>query len=68
MHEYAKDVPVYVHCRSAQRSYNAVMVLEHNGYDQVYNISGSFLGISLYEYFKNEQLNREPIVTQYNFK
>lgn len=68
MHEIPKDVPVYVHCRSAQRSYNAVMVLEHNGYDQVYNISGSFLGISLYEYFKDQQLNREPIVTQYNFK
>ena len=68
MHEIPKDVPVYVHCRSAQRSYNAVMALENSGYDNAYNISGSFLGISLYEYYKDQTENREPIVTQYNFK
>lgn len=68
MDEIPKDVPVYVHCRSAQRSYNAVMALENSGYDNVYNISGSFLGISLYEYYKDQTENREPIVTQYNFK
>ena len=67
MQEIPKDVPVYVHCRSAQRSYNAVMALENSGYDNVYNISGSFLGICLYEYFEDQQ-GREPIVTQYNFK
>lgn len=68
MHEIPKDVPVYVHCRSAQRSYNAVMALHNSGYDNVTNISGSFLGISLYEYFQDKALNRDPIVTQYNFK
>ncbi|WP_274309672.1 FAD-dependent oxidoreductase [Solibacillus daqui] len=68
MNEIPKDVPVYVHCRSSQRSYNAVMALENSGYDNVYNISGSFLGISLYEYFNDQQLGREPIVTSYNFK
>lgn len=68
MHEIPKDVPVYVHCRSAQRSYNAVMALENSGYDNVYNVSGSFLGICLYEYYKDQTENREPIVTQYNFK
>ncbi|SDN42798.1 Rhodanese-like domain-containing protein [Psychrobacillus sp. OK028] len=68
MHEIPKDVPVYVHCRSAQRSYNAVMALNNSGYDNVTNISGSFLGISLYEYFQDKALNRAPIVTQYNFK
>lgn len=68
MQEIPKDIPVYVHCRSAQRSYNAVMALEHNGYDHVYNISGSYLGISLYEYFNDQQQGREPIVTEYNFK
>lgn len=68
MDEIPKDVPVYVHCRSAQRSYNAVMALENSGYDNAYNISGSFLGISLYEYYKDQTENREPIVTQYNFK
>ena len=68
MNEIPKDVPVYVHCRSAQRSYNAVMALANSGYENVYNISGSFLGISLYEYFQDQLLKREPIVTQYNFK
>ena len=68
MHEIPKDVPVYVHCRSAQRSYNAVMALENSGYENVYNVSGSFLGICLYEYYKDQTENREPIVTQYNFK
>lgn len=67
MHEIPKDVPVYVHCRSSQRSYNAAMALENSGYDKVYNISGSFLGICLYEYFNDQQKNREPIVTKYNF-
>ena len=68
MHEIPKDVPVYVHCRSAQRSYNAVMALENSGYENVHNVSGSFLGICLYEYYKDQTENREPIVTQYNFK
>jgi NADPH-dependent 2,4-dienoyl-CoA reductase/sulfur reductase-like enzyme/rhodanese-related sulfurtransferase len=68
MHEIPKDRPVYVHCRSAQRSYNAVMALLHSGYHDVYNVSGSFLGICLYEYFRDVTLNREPIVTKYNFK
>lgn len=68
MHEIPKDVPVYVHCRSSQRSYNAVMALANSGYEQVWNISGSFLGISLVEYFNDITLKREPIVTKYNFK
>lgn len=68
MHEIPKDVPVYLHCRSSQRSYNAVMALENSGYENVWNISGSFLGISLYEYFKDQDENRESILTNYNFK
>lgn len=68
MHEIPKDVPVYVHCRSSQRSYNAVMALQGNGYENVYNIAGSFLGICLYEYYTDSTTGREPIVTKYNFK
>ncbi|MER2108875.1 MAG: FAD-dependent oxidoreductase [Solibacillus sp.] len=68
MHEIPRDVPVYVHCRSAQRSYNAVMALEHSGYSNVANVSGSFLGICLYEAFEDARLDRESIVTKYNFK
>lgn len=68
MDEVPTDVPVYIHCRSAQRSYNAVMALQNSGYTNVSNVSGSFLGICLYEYFNDVTQNREPIVTKYNFK
>lgn len=67
MNEIPKDQPVYVHCRSGQRSYNAVMTLQNNGYSNVMNVSGSFLGICLYEYFTDITTNREKIVTTYNF-
>ena len=67
MDEIPKDRPVYLHCRSAQRSYNALLALQGNGFTNVYNISGSFLGICFYEYFNDKTQNREPIVTKYNF-
>ncbi|PID21474.1 pyridine nucleotide-disulfide oxidoreductase [Sporosarcina sp. P3] len=67
MEEVPKDVPVYVHCRSSQRSYNALMALQNSGFDNIVNISGSFLGICLYEYFNDVVLDREKIVTEYNF-
>lgn len=66
--EIPKDRPVYIHCRSGQRSYNMVMALRNMGYENVYNISGSFLGICLYEYFNDVTTGREKIVTEYNFK
>jgi len=66
--EIPKDRPVYLHCRTAQRSYNAVMALQHLGFDNVYNISGSFMGISYFEYFNDQATGRKPIVTDYNFK
>ena len=65
--EIPRDRPVYLHCRSSQRSYNAIMALQGMGYDNLWNISGSFLGISLYEYFTDCATGREKIVTQYNF-
>lgn len=68
MNEIPKDRPIYVHCRSAQRSYNAVMALQNSGFTQVYNVSGSFLGICLYEYVQDTLQQREPIVTAYHFK
>lgn len=66
--EIPKDKPVYVHCRTGQRSYNAVMALQNLGYTNVYNVTGSFLGLSFYEYFNDKRLGREPIVTEYNFR
>ena len=68
MEEIPKDRPVYVHCRSGQRSYNAVMALQGHGYTNVCNVSGSFLGICLYEYYRDVTEGRERIVTEYNFK
>ena len=65
--EIPKDVPVYLHCRTAQRSYYALCELLNSGYRNVYNISGSFLGICNYEYYNDVTDGREPIVTAYNF-
>ncbi len=65
--EIPRDVPVYLHCRSSQRSYYALRCLQGHGYQNVTNISGSFLGICLYEYFNDVSEGREPIVDQYNF-
>ncbi|WP_270942197.1 FAD-dependent oxidoreductase [Romboutsia lituseburensis] len=66
--EIPTDKPVYIHCRSAQRSYNASVLLGHLGFENIYNMSGSFLGICFYEYFRDKSENRKPIVTNYNFK
>ena len=68
MEEIPRDRPVYLHCRSSQRSYNAIMALQGHGYQNLWNISGSFLGICLYEYFTDSVTGREKIVTAYNFR
>lgn len=65
--EIPKDKPVYLHCRSAQRSYNALKALKNLGYENIYNVSGGFLGISFYEYFDDITIEREKILTDYNF-
>lgn len=68
VNEIPKDVPVYLHCRTGQRSYNAALALQNLGYNNVSNITGSFLGLSYYEYYNDISTGREPIVTKYNFK
>ena len=65
--EVPRDRPVYLHCRTSQRSYYALCELRGRGWRNVVNISGSFLGICLYEYFNDRTTGREPIVTAYNF-
>ncbi|HHX59531.1 MAG TPA: FAD-dependent oxidoreductase [Epulopiscium sp.] len=65
--EIPKDRPVYLHCRSSQRSYNAVLALQGVGYENVFNISGSYLGICCHEYYQDQVTGRDKIVTQYNF-
>lgn len=66
--EIPRDVPVYLHCRTSQRSYYAYCALTGNGFDNLVNISGSFLGLCLYEYFNDKTTGRAPIVTDYNFE
>lgn len=63
-----KDQPVYLHCRSSQRSYNVIRMLQNKGYTNVYNISGSYLGLSFHEYYKDKTSGRESILTDYNFE
>jgi NADPH-dependent 2,4-dienoyl-CoA reductase/sulfur reductase-like enzyme len=65
--EIPRDKPVYLHCRTGQRSYNAALALQNLGYQNVVNITGSFLGLSFYEYYNDKSNNRESIVTEYNF-
>ncbi|MBN2657123.1 MAG: FAD-dependent oxidoreductase [Spirochaetales bacterium] len=65
--EFPKDKPIYLHCRSGQRSYNACLALQNRGFKQVYNISGGFMGISFYEFYNDKVTGREPILTGYNF-
>ncbi len=67
MDEIPKNRPVYLHCRSSQRSYNAIMALQQHGFGNVVNIAGSYLGICLYEYAQDILEGREKIVTAYNF-
>jgi rhodanese-related sulfurtransferase len=66
--EIAQDKPIYLHCRSGQRSYNAVLALQNLGYNNVFNISGGFMGLCFYEYFNDKSTKRKPIVTDYNFE
>lgn len=66
--EIPKDRPVYLHCRSGQRSYYACRILTACGFRDVYNIAGSYLALCLYEYAEDRLTGREPIVTKYNFQ
>lgn len=45
VNEIPKDKPVYLHCKSAKRSYNATMTLKNLGYTDVTNITGIIPGI-----------------------
>ena len=61
VNEIPTDVPVYLHCRTGQRSYNAALALQNLGYKNLYNVTGSFLGLSFYEYYNDVITNRESI-------
>ncbi len=65
--EIPKDKPVYLHCKTSWSSYYGLKALQGMGYDNLYNIQGSFLAFSYYEYFKDRQTGQESILTGYNF-
>ncbi|MFV0558401.1 MAG: FAD-dependent oxidoreductase [Enterococcus sp.] len=65
--ELPTNQPIYVHCLSSQRSYYVVRALNQLGFKAVYNIVGSFLGLSEYEYYHDSSQERRPIVTNYRF-
>lgn len=67
INEVPTDRPVYIHCKSGQRSYNVCLLLKHLGFKNIYNVSGGFMGISFFEYFNDITLNRKPILTNYSF-
>ena len=68
VNEIPKDKTVYLHCRTGQRSYNAALALQNLGFDNVVNITGSYLALSYYEYYNDKAKNRQSIMTKYNFK
>jgi NADPH-dependent 2,4-dienoyl-CoA reductase/sulfur reductase-like enzyme/rhodanese-related sulfurtransferase len=68
INEIPNDKPVYLHCRTGQRSYNATLALQNLGFNNITNITGSFLGLSFYEYYNDQSNVRERIVTKYNFR
>ncbi|MFC6176788.1 FAD-dependent oxidoreductase [Companilactobacillus huachuanensis] len=63
--EIPTDKPVYIHCQSSQRSYNMVRALNNLGYTNITNISGSYLELMQYEYFKDHTTDRKSILTNY---
>lgn len=65
--EIPMDKPVYLYCRTSHRSYSACLALMHRGYREVYNVSGSFQGLCLYEYYNDITTKRVRIVTDYVF-
>lgn len=67
INEIPKDKPVYIHCRTGQRSYNATLALQNLGYNNVVNVTGSFLALSFYEYYLDQTKDRKSILTAYNF-
>ena len=65
--EISSEQPIYVHCRSGQRSYNAVRALQNFGYESVYNMAGGFLFFSFYESMRDNLSSQESVLTGYNF-
>lgn len=63
--EIPKDKPVYLYCTIGQRSSYMAMILKNKGFDNIYNIQGSILPLSFYEFYKDHADHRQPILSDY---
>jgi len=41
--ELPKDKEIYVYCRSGKRSAQAAEIVQKNGFDKIYNLTGGFM-------------------------
>ena len=62
-----KDRDIYVYCRTAHRSSDAVNFLKSLGFDKVHNVEGGFIDISFNDYHNDKGNLENSIVTNYNF-
>ncbi len=65
LEDLPKDKPIYLYCTVGQRSAYMAMHLRQLGFDQVYNIQGSILPLSFYEYYRDHVEGRQPILSDY---
>lgn len=65
--EIPRDHPVYVHCLTGQRGYYVARALKQLGFDNILSISGGIIGVSYNEYFRDQTLQRPPILDAYRF-
>ena len=62
-----KDKDIFVYCRSAHRSADAVNFMKSLGFEKVHNVKGGFIDISFNEFHKDKGELGDSILTGYNF-
>ena len=65
--ELPKDKDIFVYCRTAHRSADAVNFMESLGFEKVHNVKGGFIDISFNEFHKDKGELGDSILTGYNF-
>ena len=65
--ELPKDKDIFVYCRSAHRSADAVNFMKSLGFEKVHNVKGGFIDISFNEFHKDKGELGDSILTGYNF-
>lgn len=66
--ELPKDKDIYVYCRTAHRSLDAVNFLASLGFDNVVNVNGGFIDLSFIEFKKDKGILRDSILSNYSFE